>query len=391
MRVRHVIAIGLGLVSVACGDDLPTGLPPHGSSSAGTSTTGTTETTAASGGPSSSTETSAGRTEDSGPGSSSTDGTDGRATGTGPQVCEAPARVVPCDSPRDDPSPLQAMGLGCDGEPDETVALEASSFSSRDPDAWRVARRLGTHDDPETGEPTWGAQHGEQVLMISTGTIGPVDDQGAVVMEVLEQDANDNPDDKPLPAPMTELRGSGGIPFTDCDGVGDCSDSLWNPWLGGGAAAMDLLWFQLRTAVPAGTHGFHMDFALLSEEFPGSVGTPFNDMFVVWSSSETYVGNLCVAGGQPCTVTGLWPVQYAGASPELVGTGFGPPDTQHGGGTGWLQVRGSAAPGESLELTFALFDMGDEELDTLVLLDGFAWDCDGCTLSADGGCGVAER
>ena len=56
-----------------------------------------------------------------------------------------------------------------------------------------------------------------------------------------------------------------------------------------------------------------------------------------------------------------------------------------------MRRKGSAAPHESLELTFALFDMGDEELDTLVLLDGFSWDCQGCTPTPDNPCGVVER
>lgn len=377
MRAPHVIALGLVMLAAACGDD---GAP----ATVGSSGDATGSSTTAGDGTVGSSTTSTPSTSSSGADSSGSGG-----ASTGDEVCEAPAEIVPCDAPEDEPSPLQAIGLGCEGGPESAVELLGSTFASVDGDAWRVARRLGTHDEP-SGAPTWGPTHGEQLLMITTGWVAPVDEAGAVVMDVLDQDANDNPDDKPLPAPMTATPGSGGGPFVDCDGVGDCSDSLWNQWFAGGSAAMDLLWFQLRTIVPGGTHGYRIDFAYFSEEFPESVGTSFNDMFVVWSSSETYVGNLCFVGEQPCTVSALWPVQYPESSPELEGTGFLAHEFDEGGGTGWFEIKGSAAPHEELELTFALFDMGDEELDTLVLLDGFRWDCQGCA-PEDQGCGVSER
>ena len=99
-------------------------------------------------------------------------------------------------------------------------------------------------------------------------------------------------------------------------------------------------------------------------------------MFVVWSNSETYTGNLCFIDDQPCTVTALWPTQFQGNDPELANTSF-----TNDGGTGWFQIKGSAEPGELLQITIAVFDMGDTILDTLVLLDRFAWDCEGCTPS----------
>jgi hypothetical protein len=282
------------------------------------------------------------------------------------------------------------MGLGCPGGPDEAIPLASAGFHSADGDAWQVATRYGTHIDDGTGEPLWGPTHGEQLLMISSGLVSTPDAAGAVTMAALDQDANDNPDDKPLPAPMSPVPGSGGVPFMGCDGMGDCSDTLWSQWLSGGSAANDLLWLQLQVEVPGGTHGFGLDFAYFSEEFPLSVGTTFNDMFVVWSSSETYVGNLCLVDEAPCTVTGLWPVAYQGLDAELDGTGFSAPRSGDGGATGWFRIKGSAAPHELLELTFALFDMGDEELDTLVLLDGFGWDCEGCTPTPENPCGVVR-
>jgi hypothetical protein len=381
------------LFALACGDD-GSPLDP------GSTTQGATTTTGSTGPPAGGTSSGPGTTAEASTGGStaSPDGTstasdeasssgDGSSSGT--ELCEAPGMLVPCDALADAPDPLQTLGLGCPGGPNEAIPLTSAGFHSDDANAWRIATRYGTATDPG-GAPLWGPTHGEQLLMLSSGFVALPDAAGAVTMDGLDQDANDNPDDKPLPAPMSPVPGSGGMPFMGCDGVGDCSDTLWSQWLSGGSAAYDLLWFQLQTEVPGGTHGFVLDFAYFSEEFPESVGTTFNDMFVVWSSSETYVGNLCLVDEAPCTVTGLWPVAHQDLDPALDGTGFSTQPSGEGGGTGWFQIKGSAAPHESLGLTFALFDMGDEELDTLVLLDGFGWDCEGCTPTPDDPCGVVR-
>jgi hypothetical protein len=381
------------LVVLGCSDDASVPADTEGTTqTASSGTSGTVEppaqTTAATG--TAAVDSSGGSsTADDGSTTAADTGTSTVAddTSTGTELCEAPARLVPCDGLADEPSPFQAIGLDCPLGPDEAIPLESAGFHSDDPDAWAIATRFGTHDDPATGDPQWAPTHGEQLLVLSSGFVARPDAAGAVSMDVLDQDANDNPDDKPLPAPMSPVPGSSGTPFMGCDGVGDCSDSLWSQWLSGGSAANDLLWFQLRTEVPGGTHGFELDFAWFSEEYPESVGTNFNDMLVVWSASEAYVGNLCLVDEEPCTVSELWPVDHQGLDLELDGTGFAMTEVGDGGAMGWATIKGSAAPHELLELTVALFDMGDEELDTLVLLDGFGWDCEGCTPSPGNPCG----
>ncbi|MEM7151579.1 MAG: hypothetical protein AAF799_02010 [Myxococcota bacterium] len=394
MRVSLIVSVALGSVcALGCGDDLPSSLASSGlgSTSGSTGSSGAIDSSSSGSAPDDTRATgdgtgssSSGATGEGADGESS-ESSSGDDSGAEP-ACESPLQLVPCDAPTDSPEPLQAMELGCVGPADATVPLSFATFASADPDAWRVARRLGTHDDEETGEPTWGPTQGEQLLILSTGTLPPTDELGAVTMDVLVEDANDNPDDKPLPAPMTAAFGGGFEPFVDCDGTGDCSNTLWNEWLGGGSAAYDLVWFQFRTEVPSGTYGFAFDAALFSEEFPESVGTVFNDMLVVWSSSESYVGNLCVPEGEACSVGAQWPVPFHENSAELAGTGFSAHEFDEGGGTGWFRVEGSSVPHEQLELTVALFDMGDDQRDTLVLLDGFGWDCEGCSASPDDRC-----
>jgi hypothetical protein len=367
------------------GDTNDTG--DSGSSDGGTGGASDTADSDPSGGSDPTGESTTGDPTDSG---GDTDGdTDGAgSTGEGGmnEVCQAPGDVMPCDA--DTTDPFQAIGLGCPFAPNQSIAIHNEIFQSLDATAWRIANQFGTHVDDVSGEPAWGPREGEKFLIITTGTLPEPDDNGIITMEegsTQSGTSNENPDDKPLPAPMSPFQGSasgnGGTPFVDCDGVNDCSDSLEDQWDLGNGDANDMVWFQFSVPVPGGTHGFSFDFAYFSAEFPEFVDTSFNDVFAVWSSSETYTGNLCFVNDQPCTVTALAnSVQFEGASPELVGTGF---DGMSGSSplaqaTGWFEAKGSAEPGEMLQLTFSLFDMGDSIYDTAVMLDNFRWDCEGC-------------
>jgi len=322
--------------------------------------------------------------------SSGDEGDSAEDTTTAPvEPCEAPGELITCDA--DTTDPFQAMGLGCVGEANEVIAIFNPSFTSPDASAWQIARQFGTYIDPNTNAPIWSPSEGEQFLIVSSGPVPAPDDQGIVTMPSGQAQANPgdaNQDNKPLPAPMSPFTGSdggnGGTPFVDCDFVNDCSDTLEEQWNLGGGGANDLLWFQFELAVPGGTHGFSFDFAYFSAEFPEWVNTTFNYIFVVWSNSETYTGNLCFVDDQPCTVTALWPAQFQELAPELAGTGF----DNVGGGTGWYEAKASAEPGEQLQLTWAVFDMGDQILDTLVILDNWRWDCEGCVPSEVMGCGI---
>jgi hypothetical protein len=338
-------------------------------------------------------DTTAGDETTSGDGSSSgggetTTGDEGEEATTVEEICEAPGELISCDA--DTTDPFQAMGLNCAGEANEVIPILNASFTSPDAASWRIARQFGTYIDPNTNEPLWSAHEGEQFLIISSGHIDAPDENGVITMAAGVHDGginSANQDDKPLPAPMSPFEGSdggnGGTPFVDCDGINDCSDTLLAQWNAGGDAANDLLWFQFEVVVPGGTHGFSFDFVYFSAEFPEWVNTTFNDIFVVWSNSETYTGNLCFVNDQPCTVTALWPADFASPAPELDGTGF-----EQSAATNWYEAKASAEPGEVLQLTWAVFDMGDTAWDTAVILDNWHWDCEGCVPSEVMGCGI---
>jgi hypothetical protein len=55
---------------------------------------------------------------------------------------------------------------------------------------------------------------------------------------------------------------------------------------------------------------------------------------------------------------------------------FGPEDgfgKANGGSTGWLHTSAPVTPGETIRLTFSIFDKGDHKWDSAVVIDNFRW------------------
>jgi hypothetical protein len=44
-----------------------------------------------------------------------------------------------------------------------------------------------------------------------------------------------------------------------------------------------------------------------------------------------------------------------------------------GGGTRWLTTTGNIVPGGIVELRITIWDVDDDQLDSVALLDGFRW------------------
>jgi hypothetical protein len=344
-----------------------------------------------------------GSVDDTATGTVTTAATEGSTTAA--VTCDAPSGHSVCD---DGPDPLRAIGLGCPGTPFDSTPLVTSSFTSPDETAWRLTRELGNA--------FWSPREGSQLLVLGTGTLPLPDASGRIELPPGQTDAadgnNGNPDAAALPEPITATPGSndgaGGTPFSGCDGMGDCSDTL-PTLLAAGGPPNDLLAFSFEVTVPADTHGWRVDLAWLSAEFPARVDAPANDAFVWWVASEAYVGNVATTeDGAPMTATGLRPrlveADFVGEAPALIGTGFGGTTAQpcdfpwaewdacpRGAASGWLTLDGPANPGEVLGLTAVLFDQGDTELDTMVLVDDWRWHCAGCTPGQDCGLSTAER
>ena len=230
--------------------------------------------------------------------------------------------------------------------------------------------------------------------MLSTGVIASPDLEGAVHEVASSQSGNGNngnEDAGGLPPPLSALKGSqmgvGGTPFVDCDGINDCSDSLFEHWVTNGwNDPNDKLWMSFDVDVPAGTFGYVFDFAYFSSEWPVYINTQYNDLFIAWQVSEVYTGNVTFVNDAPLTITSLdaaGAFAYTDAAPELAGTGF-----ESHAGTGWFTARGAVNENENAGITFFIADMADSILATGVLLDNFRWECEGCIPSEIDDCGL---
>ena len=328
----------------------------------------------------------------------------GEDTGAPDPPCALAQAHAPCDAGSDDP--LHALGLDCSSlggdwvDAQNAVAVQKLEWQAaaehKGLRPWQVARAYGSFIDPATQKPFWSPREGEKLLLISSGLLPAPDADGAVVIagNAVYNDVGGAPwDDDEMPPLMSHKPGSPEpMGFQNCDGVGDCSNTLQAQWDLGGGDPNDRMWFNFQLTAPAqakgavaDANGYSFDFAYFSAEFPEWVDTPFNDIFVVWQTSSEYTGNITFIDDQPLTVTALWPIDYqgecplldakcVGQDPHLDGTGY----TKEGGATGWYKASGRVIPGETFRLAFAIFDMGDSTYDTTAILDNWRWDCEGC-------------
>jgi hypothetical protein len=108
----------------------------------------------------------------------------------------------------------------------------------------------------------------------------------------------------------------------------------------------------------------------LSREYPEWVGSAYNDTFEVHLTSDAWSGQIVFDSfGSPMTVNNAFFTVVAPAS--LAGTGF-----DADGGTGWLTVVAPCVGGETIHLSFEIYDVADGVWDSAVLLDGFEFSAD---------------
>ena len=142
------------------------------------------------------------------------------------------------------------------------------------------------------------------------------------------------------------------------------------PGSGADTSAGDHATLEFQLVVPAGANSFSFRFYFLSREYPEWVGSEYNDTFEVQLQGSIWSGQMVFdAFGNEMTVNNaLFTVVNAA---DLVGTGF-----DYDGGTGWVQSIGPCAPGETITLTFEIYDVADGVWDSAVLLDNFAFSSD---------------
>ena len=370
--MRCGIAV-LALAGVGCRSEFVIGVLEQHASSEGSSTTGETSTSAGTtmvGSETSSADATSSSSSSSGPSCAEEDDGDASDTTGAAPMCMAPTGHSQCD--QNDNDPFHALGLGCMGGATETVPISATATMG-DPSTLAVVTRFGAD-----GNAHWVPSEGSKLVVLTTGILDLVGDHAQIPLGRTYADDGDNPNgDGDLPTPIVPLPGEApgpcAAPFVGCDGEGDCSDSVPAPWDEGGGVAHDLAWLRFDVAVPAGTFGWRVDLAWLTAEFPEAADAAASDFLIWWVSSEAYTGNVATIGEQAITVANI--------GQTIADQGFVAPP--------WLTLSGPAHPGETMTSAVAIFDVGDANIDSLVLLDNWRWHCEGCTAGDD--CGIGPR
>jgi hypothetical protein len=162
-------------------------------------------------------------------------------------------------------------------------------------------------------------------------------------------------------------------------------------------AARDGAALELVFRVPTNATRIEVDENFFTLEFPGYVCSKYNDFFVIDMDPKvpSYPdGNVAFdAEGNPISVNNallqVCEPQVAGGKPfgcplgtdQLFGTGFDTVDDEFSpaphAATGWLTTRAEVVPGSTVRIRFAIWDSGDGNLDSTVLLDRLRWAKDG--------------
>jgi hypothetical protein len=171
-----------------------------------------------------------------------------------------------------------------------------------------------------------------------------------------------------------------------------------------GTEVDDVIDVKLTIKVPANAKGVTFDFDFYSGEWPDFVCSPFNDSFIAYLRSSAFnAGNPdnvsfdssgnpisvnngffgvctpntptgCEGGGSTnaTSVCSLGPGQLAGTGFEDQGT-WCTQESAGGGATGWLTSKAPVKAGETISLELIIWDTGDYNYDSSVLVDNLSW------------------
>jgi hypothetical protein len=286
-----------------------------------------------------------------------------------------------------------------DGDCDVGLALDSS-------DPFDAARAMGLCTMTDEGSSHWGVISARFVHADGTGT--PDSELQHGILPALG--AQSPPQGGAFLALSSGVARAPDQPgFTpDCDAFRDRpepfppGDSTHSPACPGvtAGAPYDSIALEFRIRVPTNARSFAFASAFFTYEYPDFICQEFNDFFVVMRQSAGSWDNIvrdmdgnavsvnnaflasCRAGSHggrdfDCPLgigfldqtgyDGSWPCGYDPASGVTGGVG---------GSTGWLQTTAPVMPGEILTLRFAIWDSGDPDLDSLVIVDAWEWQVD---------------
>jgi hypothetical protein len=283
--------------------------------------------------------------------------------------CQVPPHTA-CDA--DSTDAWHALGINCPGE----LAF-TTSYTGDAQQLYVHTGNLGTYDPP-----TYPPLEGDKMVILSSGMAMEMTTTGD---KFASTSVNGNFQETPLPPPLNMMAVDPVDTCTDNPnlvGTGDCSNTLQEQW-DQGYGAFDYAELRMEGEVPMGASGFEYHLAFFSTEYPNYYQSSYNDMYVAWLESELWTGNISFDEmGNPISLNAGF-LDYKDApnnfdcpapctAPELQGTVM-----ETHAGTKWLTTTAGVTPGEEVTIVWAIWDLSDEVLDSVVILDDFRWNCEG--------------
>jgi len=254
------------------------------------------------------------------------------------------------------------------------VRADGSNAAPPDPRQWGIKPSFG---------PNVNVQGGERMLVLSAGY------------------ARDASDPDACGSTTCTINYGGSAPPGFPQDVPNCS---------GSTAINDDVALQLKIRTPKNATGYSFNFKFYSFEFPEWVCTSFNDQFIALVSPPpmgSINGNVSFdKNTNPVSVniaffdvcdpasSAQWAQSCFGGCPplpnpycpsgtaELIGTGFKEWDFgSWAGGTSWLKTQVPVTGGEVIDIRFAIWDTGDQALDSSAMIDNFQWIANGGTVN----------
>lgn len=333
--------------------------------------------------------------------------------------------VNPCAFDTNDPNdPVGTDGVDndCDGYVDNLITCETGLVSSHDANPADYAHAADLCDNPMCPRIASALWYGPTLADTKriTGHMGnsgefvprtlPANPAGApaatnVYMSFLSNGTADDDTDTPsyVTCPGTDFSSTfvNPMPLTAAQNVNPCGQGKDESTV----SVHDYTELRMGITAPINAGSFSFDFAFFSEEFPVYVCQGFNDTFLAIQTSKQFPSgqqiafdannhrinvnnaffqdcnscNNCVPGftfDVTCNANSL--ALLDGTSYEkLLAPSTVPAsqcNLQHGsGGTDWLTTTSPVDPGETLTLSWIIFDENDGILDSAVILDHFHW------------------
>jgi len=318
--------------------------------------------------------------------------------------CDANVNPGAIEVVSDNPA-AQPADEDCDGTADNSLPLCDDGLALEDPDPMSAARAIDLCK-VATGQTDWGVVSAQYVRADGTPTsastaVGILDGFGPNVNVQLGK--------RMFALSSGHARLPGQPDFctnTSCQNIASATAPTGFPQdvpnCSGSTNIRDDAGFEVKLRAPKNANGYSFNFKFYSFEYPYYVCTAFNDQFIALVNPPpmgSISGNISfdtkknpvsvnIAFFDVCDFNPTFPLYpCALGSAELQGTGF---DTLsemgwgmkgYAGGTVWLATQAPITGGEEFSVRFAIWDTGDQALDSTALVDGFKWLANGGTVT----------